>query len=130
MISVIFTCARRNDRCEFNSAVPNRKGAIATYPFHSGLIMPRTQKPVGFYTELAGKKNTEKKKEVTKKKKQQVYVKDPCIVCRCNVDDNERALCCDICLHWQHVACGTQGVSAEDYDRAVQGETSFIFRFF
>ena len=37
----------------------------------------------------------------------------PCSVCSKNVNNNHRAICCDICDQWVHVCCNL--LDAKDY---------------
>ena len=37
----------------------------------------------------------------------------PCLVCSKNVNNNHRAICCDICDQWVHVRCNM--LDAKDY---------------
>ena len=54
-------------------------------------------------------------------------VEHPCNVCALEVDDSDKALCCDICRdQWVHVACDP-GVEESTYDDMVANPTSALW---
>jgi len=58
-----------------------------------------------------------------------VYYVHPCNICTLEVADSHKALCCDVCDQWAHVACDP-GIDESTYDDIVAHSTLDVWYHF